>query len=346
VERGQVHFPTSGKRWHGPGAATVDATRVTCPRRTSGNGQTTRLDLPGIPQKLFRRGNNCLPCFLDEADRRRYLTLLGEALLDTGCKLRACVLMDNHLHLLATPPEISVVARLMQKPGPGYVGQFNARHRRTGTWWEGRYQPGRQRKLCVALPPRYIELNPVRHCTTDDPAAYPWSSCASHCGLSPGCHPLAVSGINHARLHSGSPRPSLPPAAARNPVRRRPESHPNLPSGNNETWVDMTAARCSQRRPNASPACGPLTSHHAVNQTAASEPDPLLPRSQEGGEVNVPLATGRRTAHCDFFSRAPPSPQPITLRSLLSVYLIVRVGHVVHPRAFPGSNDETVWSAR
>ena len=41
-----------------------------------------RLDLPGVPQHIVQRGNNRLPCFLDDADRRRYLTLLGEALLD------------------------------------------------------------------------------------------------------------------------------------------------------------------------------------------------------------------------------------------------------------------------
>ncbi|MEG3190832.1 hypothetical protein [Lysobacter sp. D1-1-M9] len=37
--------------------------------------------------------------------------------------------MDNHVHLLATPPEAGAVARLMQKLGRQYVGQFNARHR-------------------------------------------------------------------------------------------------------------------------------------------------------------------------------------------------------------------------
>ncbi len=143
-----------------------------------------RFDLPGIPQHVVQRGNNRLPCFLDDADRRRYLTLLREALLDTGCKLHAYVLMDNHVHLLTTPPEIGTVARLMQKLGRGYVGQFNARHRRTGTLWEGRYKANLvDSESYVLRCHRYIELNPVRARMTDDPAAYPWSSCASHCGL-------------------------------------------------------------------------------------------------------------------------------------------------------------------
>ena len=64
-----------------------------------------RLDLPGIPQHIVQRGNNRLPCFLDDADRARYRQLLREVLLATGCRLHAYVLMDNHVHLLATPPE-------------------------------------------------------------------------------------------------------------------------------------------------------------------------------------------------------------------------------------------------
>ena len=143
-----------------------------------------RLDLPGIPQHIVQRGNNRLPCFLDDDDRRRYLTLLREALASTRCKLYAYVLMDNHVHLLATPPAIGSVAHLMQKLGRGYVGQFNARHRRTGTLWEGRYKASLvDSENYVMRCHRYIELNPVRARMTADPSDYAWSSCANHCGL-------------------------------------------------------------------------------------------------------------------------------------------------------------------
>ncbi|MBW3551638.1 MAG: transposase [Proteobacteria bacterium] len=143
-----------------------------------------RLDLPGIPQHIVQRGNNRLPCFLDDADRARYRHLLREALLATDCRLHAYVLMDNHVHLLVTPPEAGATGRLMQKLGRQYVGQFNARHRRTGTLWEGRYKSclvdsADYLLRCV----RYIDLNPVRARMTDDPVAFPWSSCAALCGL-------------------------------------------------------------------------------------------------------------------------------------------------------------------
>lgn len=142
-----------------------------------------RIDLPDIPQHVVQRGNNRLPCFLDDQDRDCYLTLLGEAMLATECHLHAYVLMDNHVHLLITQPATGAIGKLMQKLGRRYVGQFNARHARTGTLWEGRY------KACLVDSEsyflrcwRYIDLNPVRARMTADPQSYRWSSCAALCG--------------------------------------------------------------------------------------------------------------------------------------------------------------------
>jgi putative transposase len=130
-----------------------------------------------------QRGNNRLPCFLDDSDRYRYLQLLREALLHTKCALHAYVLMDNHVHLLLTPPAVGATSQLMQKLGRQYVGEFNARHQRTGTLWEGRY------KACLVDSEtyvlrcyRYIDLNPVRAHITDEPLRFPWSSAAAHGG--------------------------------------------------------------------------------------------------------------------------------------------------------------------
>ena len=151
---------------------------------SAGMARLPRLDLPHIAQHIVQRGNNRLPCFLDDTDRACYRHLLREALLATGCRLHAYVLMDNHVHLLVTPPEAGATGRMMQRLGRHYVGQFNTRHGRTGTLWEGRYKAclvdGADYFLrCV----RYIDLNPVRARMTDDPAAFHWSSCAGLCGL-------------------------------------------------------------------------------------------------------------------------------------------------------------------
>jgi putative transposase len=145
-----------------------------------------RFDLAGIPQHIVQRGNNRLPCFLDDGDRLRYLQLLREAAIKMGVQLHAYVLMDNHVHLLATPPQAGAIGRMMQSLGRQFVGAFNARHGRTGTLWEGRY------KACIVDSDqyvlrcyRYIELNPVRARLIDDPAAYRWSSCAANLGQRP-----------------------------------------------------------------------------------------------------------------------------------------------------------------
>lgn len=80
-----------------------------------------RIDLPCIPQHIVQRGNNRLPCFLDDGDRLRYLQLMRQALLATDVRLHAYLLMDNHVHLLATPRATGDVARLMQMLGRNYV---------------------------------------------------------------------------------------------------------------------------------------------------------------------------------------------------------------------------------
>ncbi len=80
-----------------------------------------RFDLPGIPQHIVQRGNNRLPCFLDDQDRQCYLSLLRQAALTTNCQIHAYVLMDNHVHMLVTPPEAGSISRMMQALGRGYT---------------------------------------------------------------------------------------------------------------------------------------------------------------------------------------------------------------------------------
>ena len=136
-----------------------------------------RPDIAGVPQHVVQRGNNRLPCFLDDEDRQRYLQCLRESLFRYGCALHAYVLMSNHVHLLVTPPEANALSRMMQTFARNYAGLFNGRHGRTGTLWEGRY------KSClvdsdsyVLVCSRYIELNPVRARMVGGPSEHPWSS--------------------------------------------------------------------------------------------------------------------------------------------------------------------------
>lgn len=136
-----------------------------------------RLTAPGLPHHLIQRGNNRQRVFVDEVDCARYLDDLAELAARFGLAIHAYVLMPNHVHLLATPSGTDTLARLMQSLGRRYVRWFNARHRRTGTLWEGRYRSTvveTDRYLLACM--RYVEMNPVRAGLVDDAAAYRWSS--------------------------------------------------------------------------------------------------------------------------------------------------------------------------
>ncbi|MGH8122616.1 MAG: transposase [Rudaea sp.] len=136
-----------------------------------------RPDIAGVAQHIVQRGNDRMPCFLDDVDRRLYLTALREMSMRYACAIHAYVLMSNHVHLLTTPETAGAVSQMMQGIGRIYVAEFNARHRRTGTLWEGRYKSclvGGQRYVLTCH--RYIELNPVRAAMVAQPSEFPWSS--------------------------------------------------------------------------------------------------------------------------------------------------------------------------
>ncbi len=87
------------------------------------------------------------------------------------------VLMTNHVHLLVTPTSADGASQLLQSLGRYYVRYINSTCQRTGTLWEGRFKASlvdSERYFLTVS--RYIELNPVRACMVESPAAYPWSS--------------------------------------------------------------------------------------------------------------------------------------------------------------------------
>lgn len=136
-----------------------------------------RLDIPGIPQHVVQRGNDRQPCFAADGDYEQYRQELGEAARRFGCAVHAYVLMTNHVHVLVTPSEPGAVSRMMQAIGRRYVACFNARYRRTGTLWEGRFKAAlvdSERYVLACY--RYIELNPVRAGMVAAPGEYRWSS--------------------------------------------------------------------------------------------------------------------------------------------------------------------------
>ncbi len=145
----------------------------------------SRLAVAGHPHHLFQRGNDRSALFRDDADRERYLDCLREAAVAAKVALHAYVLMDDHVHLLATPAGAEGLSRMMQALGRNYVGWFNHRHQRSGTLWEGRFRSGLiEADTWLLRCMRYIELNPLRAGIAAEAGAFRWSSARHHLGQS------------------------------------------------------------------------------------------------------------------------------------------------------------------
>ena len=155
-----------------------------------------RLSLAGYPHHIIQRGNNRQAIFMDVADRQFFLDLLEAHSKQFGVAIHSYVLMDNHVHILATPGTAEALPGMMQAVGRRYVRYFNDRHHRTGTLWDGRYkstlvQSESYLLTCMA----YLDLNPVRAGLVAQPGDYAWSSYGHYTGqridklITP--HPLA-----------------------------------------------------------------------------------------------------------------------------------------------------------
>ena len=144
----------------------------------------TRLSLAGYPHHLMQVGHNRQPIFVDDEDRQAWCAHLREASLVARVDVHAYVLLDNHVHLLATPrDDARSLSTMMQSLGRRYVAAFNKRHGRSGTLWEGRFRaalvdPEDSLLACM----RYIDSHAQRSGLCLDAADYRWSSCAHHLG--------------------------------------------------------------------------------------------------------------------------------------------------------------------
>jgi REP element-mobilizing transposase RayT len=108
------------------------------------------------------RGIEGAKIFLDDKDRENFLSRTGKLVGNTGTRILAWVLMDNHVHLLlfSGQPGISTFMRRLLT---GYAVWFNRRYRRSGHLFQNRYKS----ILCEEDPyllelVRYIHLNPLR----------------------------------------------------------------------------------------------------------------------------------------------------------------------------------------
>lgn len=140
-----------------------------------------RVEYSGAVYHVMNRGDRREAIFLDDEDRQRFLTTLGEACVKTGWQVHALCLMGNHFHLIIETPQPNLVAGMKWLLGT-YTSRFNRRHKLSGHLFSGRYKAlivdgsgtGYFKAVCD-----YVHLNPVRAklLTPEQPLSkYRWSS--------------------------------------------------------------------------------------------------------------------------------------------------------------------------
>ena len=135
-----------------------------------------RTDVPGGIHHATSRGAAQLAIYRDDHDRLAFLGGLARVSTDHGWRCLAYCLMDNHYHVLVRTPRPTLRVGMQQLNGR-YAQGFNARHRRSGHVFDGRYtsvsveHDSHLRELI-----RYISLNPVRAGACLAPGEWFWSS--------------------------------------------------------------------------------------------------------------------------------------------------------------------------
>ncbi len=124
---------------------------------------------------LIVRGIGKQLLFEDAHDYRYYLDKLKLYCMDTGVRVCAYCLMDNHVHLLVKG-EASSIVLLMKKIGVSYSWYYNKKYDRVGHLFQDRYKSEpieNETYLLTAF--RYILKNPQKAgiCSADQ---YPWNS--------------------------------------------------------------------------------------------------------------------------------------------------------------------------
>lgn len=131
---------------------------------------------------ILTRGNNRQDVFKEETDYKRYIDILRKYKEKYKFKLYHYILMRNHVHLvLETTGRGGKLSEIMKGINLSYAQYYKNKHRHVGHFWQDRYKSIIISKDDYLLAcGSYVELNPVRAKTVEDPRDYKWSSYNTH----------------------------------------------------------------------------------------------------------------------------------------------------------------------
>lgn len=121
-----------------------------------------RVVIPGHPHHVTQRGNGRARTFFEDGDYALYRDLLATNCKAAGVEVWAWCLMPNHVHLILVPSDADGLRRALSRVHRSYAGTIQARRKRTGHFWQGRFGAVAMDEEHLAAALRYVSLNPVR----------------------------------------------------------------------------------------------------------------------------------------------------------------------------------------
>ena len=135
-----------------------------------------RLEIAGWLYHVISRGDRRENIYLGDADRQRWLDLLGEVCSRHNWLCHAYCLMDNHYHIVVETIDGNLSAGMHQLNGV-YTQWHNRAHDRVGHVFQGRFKAIIvQREAYLLELARYVVLNRVRAGICAMPDRWHWSS--------------------------------------------------------------------------------------------------------------------------------------------------------------------------
>lgn len=139
-----------------------------------------RVVVPGHPHHVTQRGNGGARTFFEDGDYALYRDLLAVNCKAAGVEVWAWCLMPNHVHLILVPSDADGLRRALAPVHRSYAGTIQARRRRTGHFWQGRFGAVAMDEDHLAAALRYVSLNPVRARLVARAQDWRWSSTRAH----------------------------------------------------------------------------------------------------------------------------------------------------------------------
>ena len=131
---------------------------------------------------VMLRGANKQEIFHDDADNMKFLDIVKKYKEESGMRVYAWCLMNNHVHLLVR--EVSEeLSTTMKRIGVSYASYYNWKYETTGHLFQDRFRSESvESRLSFLKVIRYIHQNPVKAGIVGEGVEWRWSSCAAYYG--------------------------------------------------------------------------------------------------------------------------------------------------------------------